>query len=291
MAELFNALQGSPTLQIVFSGLLGAVVGSFLNVVAYRLPLILDRQWRLECHDLLSPDTPSPEFPAPISLARPRSACPHCSNAIPANDNIPILSFLLLGGRCRHCRTPIPWHYPAVEMLTCLLTAYATWHFGWTIQTPAAWFMAWALIALALIDFKTMLLPDNITQPLLWAGLLSSLWQLRVPPEAAIIGAAAGYLSLWFIFHLFRLITGKEGMGYGDFKLFAALGAWLGWVALPFIILLAAAVGTIVGLALLVRNRGESQPLPFGPYLSAAGLIYLFWGPGIQHMWMRWLTN
>ena len=288
MGELVSALQQSLALQVIFSGLLGAVVGSFLNVVIHRLPAMLEHQWKQDCQSLLS-DTPPADAAPAMSLAFPGSACPHCGAPIAARDNIPILSFALLGGRCRHCKTAISWQYPVIELITALLTAYATLRFGWSPQTIAAWLLIWALVALTVIDFRTLLLPDVITLPLLWAGLLASLWRLHVPPDAAILGATAGYLSLWSVFHLFRLLTGKEGMGYGDFKLFAALGAWFGWAALPLVILLAAAAGTVVGVALLARHHGESRPLPFGPYLAVAGLIHLFWGPPLQSAWLRWL--
>lgn len=272
------------------AALLGLVVGSFLNVVILRLPLMMERTWRQDCADLsgeASPRTKAEE--APFNLAVPRSRCPHCGQPITARDNVPVLSYLLLRGRCRRCQSAISLRYPAVELLTALLTAVTLLHFGFNEQGAAAVLLTWALIALAFIDFDTQLLPDSLTLPLIWLGLLLSLLGLfAATPQDAIIGAAAGYLSLWLIYHLFRLLTGKEGMGYGDFKLFAVFGAWLGWQSLPLIILLSSLVGALIGIGLiLLRGRDRNIPIPFGPYLAIAGWIALLWGNQIIAWYMR----
>ncbi len=260
------------------AGLLGLCVGSFLNVVIHRLPRMMEREWQAQCAELRG-ETPS-TAETPLSLARPRSRCPHCGHPISALENIPLLSYLLiLRGKCRGCGQPISPRYPLVEALTGLLSAYAAWHFGPTLQAAGALLLIWALIALSFIDLDTQLLPDAITLPLLWLGLLFNLIGAYADIDSAVIGAMAGYLSLWSIFWLFKLATGKEGMGYGDFKLLAALGAWLGWNMLPVIVLLSSLVGAAAGIALIALARhGRNVPIPFGPYLAAAGIIALFWG-------------
>jgi leader peptidase (prepilin peptidase)/N-methyltransferase len=257
---------------------LGLVVGSFLNVVIHRLPKMLERQWRAECAELQG-DASAQE--ATYNLIVPRSACPACKHHIRPLENIPVVSYLLLRGKCASCSAPIGIRYPVVELLSALLTAYIGWRFGTTWTTLATMVFGWALIALAVIDLDTFFLPDSITLPLIWLGLLAQLAGLypAVGIEAAVIGAVAGYLTLWSVFWLFKLVTGKEGMGYGDFKLLAAIGAWMGWKALPLVILLSSLVGAIVGIALIVvRRQGKDVPIPFGPYLVVAGLIALFWG-------------
>jgi leader peptidase (prepilin peptidase) / N-methyltransferase len=267
---------------------IGLMVGSFLNVVVYRLPIMMEREWREQsaAFDPAATDTaPS----APFNLSTPRSACPACKAPIKPVHNIPVVSWLALRGRCAACRAPISARYPAVELLTGLLSAWTAWHFGFGATACCAVAVTWALIALTGIDIDHQLLPDSITLPLLWAGLLAAIAfgpspgaALPVAPKDAIIGAAAGYLSLWTVFHAFRLLTGKEGMGYGDFKLFAALGAWMGWKILPLIILLAAAAGACVGLLMIVgRGRDRAAPMPFGPYLAAAGWLAMLYGPGL----------
>jgi leader peptidase (prepilin peptidase)/N-methyltransferase len=294
-------LASSPGFFITLALLLGLLVGSFLNVVIYRLPLMLERQWRAQCAELAtsSHGTPGTTMqagragsaePAPepqFNLIVPRSACPACKAPIRAWHNIPVLSWLLLRGRCADCSARISIRYPLVELACGLLTAAVAWKFGYGMQAAAAILVTWFLIALTGIDFDHQLLPDSLTLPLLWAGLLASLaWSagsgahLPVSTRDAIIGAAAGYLSLWSVYHLFRLATGKEGMGYGDFKLLAALGAWLGWKMLLPIVLCSAAVGAMVGILLIVTGqRGRSVPMPFGPFLAAAGWIAMMWGP------------
>jgi leader peptidase (prepilin peptidase)/N-methyltransferase len=294
--------------------LLGLVVGSFLNVVIYRVPIMLDRAWRLQAADLLQPTdearesaaaplstaapasaaAPSPAA-APFNLISPRSACPACKTPIAAWRNVPVVSWLLLRGRCAACRAPIPIRYPIVELATGLLSAGVAWHFGPGPAAACALVVTWALLALTGIDIDHQLLPDGITLPLMWAGLLAAVLigpvpgsALPVSPGDAVLGAAAGYLSLWLVYHAFRLITGKEGMGYGDFKLYAALGAWLGWKLLPLIILLSAAAGAVVGITLiLVRGRDRNIPIPFGPYLAAAGWIAMLYGNSLLQGYLR----
>ena len=288
-------LQESPALLVGSAFLLSLLIGSFLNVVIHRLPVMLDRQWRAQAEDVLGSGTVAATAHAPASppekynLVTPRSACPKCGAAIRAHQNIPVLSWLLLGGKCANCQAPISPRYPLVELGTAVLSAAVVWHFGWHWQSLAALVFTWALVALTVIDLDHQILPDVITLPLLWLGLLLSLgWHAGLTPPApidprsAIIGAAAGYLSLWSVYWAFKLLTGKEGMGYGDFKLFAAFGAWMGWQMLPLIILLSAFTGAVVGIALIVlRGRDRNIPIPFGPYLAAAGWIALLWGPHI----------
>jgi leader peptidase (prepilin peptidase)/N-methyltransferase len=261
--------------------LLGLVIGSFLNVVIHRLPKLLERQWHAECAELQG--QPAPES-ARYNLLTPGSACPHCDHKIGALENIPILSYLWLRGKCSACGTRISVRYPLVEALSAGLTGYAALRFGFGWTALAVMCFVWAMIVLAIIDLDTFFLPDSITLPLIWAGLLTHVFQLfpHVSLAAAVIGAVAGYVCLWSVFWLFKFATGKDGMGYGDFKLLAAIGAWLGWTALPLVILLSSMVGAFVGIALIVlRRQGRDTPIPFGPYLVIAGLIALFWGPTI----------
>ncbi|MCG2578438.1 A24 family peptidase [Dechloromonas sp. XY25] len=267
------------------AGLLGLCVGSFLNVVVHRLPKMMEREWAAQCAELCGENPPDA---AALSLSKPRSRCPSCGHQITALENIPLLSYLLiLKGKCSCCGVRISPRYPIVEALTGLISAYAAWHFGPTWQTVGALLLIWALIALSGIDLDTQLLPDSITLPLLWFGLAFNLWAAYCDLPSAVIGAMAGYLALWSVFWLFKLATGKEGMGYGDFKLLAALGAWLGWQMLPAIILLSSIVGAAVGITLIVVARhGRNIPIPFGPYLAAAGVIALFWGQQITRTYL-----
>jgi leader peptidase (prepilin peptidase)/N-methyltransferase len=271
------------------AGLLGLCVGSFLNVVIHRLPKMMEQEWQAQCAELRD-ETP-PDQP-PLSLARPRSRCPHCGHGITAMENIPLISYLLiLRGKCSSCGQRISIRYPLVELLTGLLSAYTVWHFGPTVQAAGALLLIWALIALAVIDLDTQLLPDSITLPLLWLGLALNLGGSFTDLPSAVTGAMAGYLALWSVYWLFKLATGKEGMGYGDFKLLAALGAWLGWQMLPAIILLSSVVGAIIGIALIVAARhGRNVPIPFGPYLAAAGAIALFWGDALTQRYLGLLA-
>lgn len=282
-------LASSPALFVVTWLILGLVIGSFLNVVIYRLPIMLDRQWREQCAEVTGA---APEATVPATLTErfnlvvPRSSCPSCGAQITALQNVPLLSWALLRGRCASCRAPISGRYPLVEALSGILFALVAWRFGFGWPALAAVVLTAFLIALAFIDIDRQLLPDTLTLPLMWLGLLLSLFgslpgsPVPVDVRSSLIGALAGYLSLWSVYHLFRLVTGKEGMGYGDFKLFAALGAWLGWQMLFPTILIAAAVGAIVGIALIaLRRRERTAPIPFGPFLAAAGWLMLMWGP------------
>ncbi len=265
--------------------LLGLCIGSFLNVVIHRLPLMMERAWRTDSAELLGVTI---DEPAQISLSVPRSRCPSCGHAIAWHENIPLMSYLRLGGKCSACKTPISIRYPAIEVLTALLFAACGLHFG---PQPGA--LLWCgftatLVALAFIDVDTMLLPDDLTLPLLWAGIVASaLGWIPVPLTASVGGAVVGYLSLWFVFHAYRLIRGKEGMGAGDFKLLAALGAWLGWGLIPSIILLSSAVGAAVGLSLMVlRRHDRNVPIPFGPYLAGGGVAAMFFGEQLTRLWL-----
>ncbi len=273
-----------PAVAPAAAALLGLLAGSFLNVVIHRLPRMLERGWVEQCAELRGEAPP----PAPAyNLVVPRSACPACGQRIRALDNVPLLSWLALRGRCRGCGTRIPFRYPAVELIAGVLAALAIWRFGATWQGLAACVLCWSLIALTFIDADTQLLPDDITLPLLWAGLLVNLGGVFVPLSEAVIGAVAGYLSLWAVYWAFKLIRGKEGMGYGDFKLLAALGAWLGWKVLPAIVLLSSVVGALLGLALIALRRHErAAPLPYGPYLAIAGAVALFAGKPLVALYL-----
>jgi leader peptidase (prepilin peptidase)/N-methyltransferase len=263
----------------LLASLLGLFIGSFLNVVIARLPVMMERAWQAEMAE--SSGSPIAEAER-FNLVTPRSRCPHCKHPISALENIPLVSFLFLRGRCRHCHASISRRYPLVELLTALLSACAAWHFGYSLAAAGAMVFAWTMIALAFIDFDTRLLPDILTLPLLWAGIVFNLLTGRVPLEDAVIGAVAGYLFLWSVYWSFKLATGKEGMGYGDFKLLAAIGAWLGWQALPLAVVLASVVGALAGIGLVALGRHQrNTPMPFGPFLAVAGLIALFQGKAI----------
>ena len=277
----------SPPVLFTMAALVGLCLGSFLNVVVYRLPKILERRWRAECAEL---NGTAAEEPAgtPYNLVLPRSACPVCGHRITALQNIPLLSYALLGGRCAQCRARIPLRYPAVEALTAALTVFVAWHFGPTVTTLAALVLVWSLVALAFIDLDTFYLPDDITLPLVWAGLVVNLFGIFTDLPSAVIGAIVGYLSLWSVYWAYKLLTGKEGMGYGDFKLLAAIGAWLGWQQLPLVILLSSVVGAVIGIGLIVAaRRGRNVPIPFGPYLVIAALIALVWGEAIVQHYLK----
>ena len=268
-----------PTVAFVLAAVVGLCVGSFLNVVIHRLPRMLERGWRDQCAELRG-ETPTPE--PRYNLMMPRSACPACGHKITAVENIPVASWLALRGKCSACGVAISARYPLVELLGGLLAAGAIYRFGPTWQGIAACAFLWTLLALTFIDFDTQLLPDDLTLPLLWGGLLANLYGLFAPLAEAVIGAIAGYLTLWTIYWLFKIIRGKEGMGYGDFKLLAALGAWLGWKTLPLIVLGSSVVGAFIGISLVVfKGRDHNIPLAFGPYLAIAGMIALFFGPAL----------
>lgn len=286
-------LPSDPATLAVAGVVFGLLLGSFLNVVIHRLPLIMERDWQAQCAELAAQSAPTAGIapPAsnvePLSLVAPRSRCPHCGHRIGALENIPLLSYLLQKGRCKGCGKAISPRYPLVEALTGLLFGYVAWRFGPTLAAAGALLFIAAMIALTFIDFDTQLLPDDITLPLLWAGLLLNVGGTFTTLSNAVIGAAAGYLSLWLVYWLFKLATGKEGMGYGDFKLLAAIGAWFGWQMLPLVILLSSLVGALVGIALIVlAGRGRNIPIPFGPYLAAAGVIALFWGKALNQTYL-----
>lgn len=267
--------------------LIGLFVGSFLNVVIHRLPLMMEREWQAEAAALRG-EEPGPQAQR-FNLATPGSRCPHCGHPIGALENLPILSYLLQRGRCRHCSGPISVRYPLIELLCAALSGFTAWHFGFGMAGAAALLFLWALIALCFIDLDTQLLPDSITLPLLWAGLLLNLSGTFTDISSAVVGAAAGYLTLWSVFWLFKLTTGKEGMGFGDFKLLAALGAWLGLKMILPVVLAASVIGAIVGIGMKFGGRlREGRYVPFGPFLAGAGLVVMLAGPARVLRWLGW---
>lgn len=293
--ELLSLLEESSTFFLIVIGILSLLIGSFLNVLIYRLPEMLQRGWKQECTAFLELEPESNKAPVEntkvFNLSYPASHCPSCNHAVRSLDNIPIISYLLLGGRCRDCKAPISIRYPLIEALTAGLSILVAMQFGYSLQTVIGLIFTWSLISLTMIDIDTQLLPDNITLPLLWLALFASLFKLFIDPTTAIIGALAGYLSLWLVYWLFKLATGKEGMGYGDFKLLAALGALLGWQMLPLIIMLSAFVGATVGILLIaIKGHDKNKPIPFGPYLSAAGFIALIWGAPLNQYYSTLLA-
>ena len=288
MTDLFSdalaLLREEPTVFIVVSVIFGLMIGSFLNVVIYRLPKMMEREWHKGCQELQGIEAePAPRF----NLATPRSACPACGHQISAVENIPIFSYLFLRGKCKGCHTRISLRYPLIEALTGALLGLVTWKFGYSSMTVAAWAFTIALIALTFIDFDTQLLPDDITLPLLWLGLLFNLDTGFTDIHSAVVGAVGGYLILWSVYWLFKLVTGKEGMGYGDFKLLAAIGAWFGWQLLPAVILLSSLAGSIIGIGLIIlAKRGRNVPMPFGPYLALGGIAALFFGTQLSALYL-----
>ncbi len=279
-------LQTIPSLFITFVTFGGLLVGSFLNVVIYRLPVIMEREWRAQCDELNGNDSKQEE---PFTLSIPRSRCPHCGHEITALENVPVISYLLLGGKCKQCKAAISKRYPLIEALTGLLSGIVAWQFGFDWACVGGLLLTWSLIALTFIDVDHQLLPDSITLPLLWLGVLFNLFAVYTDLQSSVIGAIAGYMTLWLVFHSFKLVTGKEGMGYGDFKLLAALGAWLGWSFLPSIVLLSSLVGAVIGITLVVfRQHQRDIPIPFGPYLATAGWIALVWGEAINTAYLNW---
>ncbi len=284
MLILIDSLQNSPAYFVALVFVIGLMLGSFLNVVIYRLPKMMEREWHQHYAELRGEKIAAePVF----NLAMPRSACPQCQHKISALENIPLISYLFLWGRCVECKAPIPFRYPFVELLTGVLSGFVAWHYGFQITTFAVLIFLWAMIALTFIDIDTQLLPDSITQPLLWFGLLYNLHGGMTDTQSAVIGAMVGYLILWSVYWSFKLLTGKEGMGYGDFKLLAAIGAWLGWQLLPVVVLFASVVGAAVGVTLiLVKKYGKNAEIPFGPYLAGGGLLAMFWGNQINHAYL-----
>jgi leader peptidase (prepilin peptidase)/N-methyltransferase len=287
--EMLQTLESTPALFYTSVVVLGLVIGSFLNVVIHRLPVILKNSWSRQCRELLEPDHEEDDTANhPFNLLRPASHCPSCGHRIRAIENIPVVSYIFLKGRCAACHTRIPPRYPIIELATAILSVFTALHFGYTQQTAAALAFTWMIIPLCVIDYDEQLLPDCITLPLLWAGLALSLADIFIDSQASIIGAMSGYLCLWLVYHLFKLATGKEGMGYGDFKLLAAIGAWVGWQALPIVILFSSVVGAITGILLIaVKGRQRSQPIPFGPFLASAGWITLLWGQDILDLYLH----
>lgn len=276
---LIEALRANPALLIGCTGVIGLVIGSFLNVVGIRLPRMMEAEWKSEARLILEPDAEPQEQPR-FDLIFPPSTCPHCGARIRPWHNLPLLGWLWLRGRCADCRAPISPQYPLVELAAGAMAAVCAWRFGWGWQLAAALVLSWSLLVLTVIDLHEQLLPDSITLPLLWLGLsLSCFGVFPTTPRASIAGAVFGYLSLWSVYHLYRMVTGKHGMGHGDFKLLAALGAWFGGLALPMIILLSSVVGSVVGISLIIfRGRDRNVPISFGPYLAGAGWLTLIWG-------------
>jgi leader peptidase (prepilin peptidase) / N-methyltransferase len=284
---LLYLIQSNALAFILLAAVFGLIIGSFLNVVIHRTPIVLMRRWQQDCQELTG-QAASAATHGKFNLVTPRSRCPHCGHSITTLENIPVVSYLWLRGKCSACRKPIGFRYPFVEILSATLAAVTAWHFGFTAAGVAAIILTWLLIALAFIDIDHQLLPDIMVLPFLWAGLLLNLFNVFTTLSHAVIGAVAGYLSLWLVFHLFKLITGKEGMGYGDFKLFALFGAWLGWQNLPLIILLSSFMGALIGISLIVfQGRDRARPLPFGPYLAAAGWVAMLWGDEIMRQYLQ----
>ncbi len=285
---IFNYLQASPLALIIFFSVIGLIIGSFLNVVILRLPRMMELDWRRQCRELLELEAEAADTSS-LTLASPASTCPQCGHGIRWYENIPVLSYLVLRGRCSACENPIPIRYPLVELAAGIVAGICAWQFGYGVEVIFAVILSWALLTLSVIDLDTQYLPDDITLPLLWLGLAVNLFGVFTTLPAAVLGAICGYGILWLIFQAFRLLTGKEGMGYGDFKLLGMLGAWLGWEALPLIIVLSSLVGAIVGVGLILfRGHDRRMPIPFGPYLAAAGWITLIWGSTITRAYLDW---
>jgi len=288
--QQLSMLSNTPALFSALAGVIGLLVGSFLNVVIYRLPIMMQRGWRKECTEYLQLDPEAAQEAVteePFNLVFPLSRCPGCNTPIKPYQNIPVISYLFLKGKCATCGCHISMRYPVIEALTAIASIIIGWHFGYTPQAAFALLLTWALIALIFIDIDHQLLPDSITLPMLWLGMCLSLFNVFTDAHASIIGAAAGYMALWAVFHLFKLATGKEGMGYGDFKLLALFGAWLGWQCLPIIILLSSLVGAVIGLGMIVFVKHDHNvPIPFGPYLAIAGWIALLWGNDLNQLYL-----
>ena len=284
LINISNTLQQNASIFMMLSVIFGLLVGSFLNVVIHRLPKIMANEWHLNCLELQGKAAP---YTDTYTLATPRSSCPICEHKISALENIPLISYIVLKGKCSHCKSAISLRYPIVEALTGIFIGLVSWKFGYSSTTLFAWIFVFALIALTFIDFDTQLLPDDITLPLLWLGLLFNLSNGFTDIKSAVVGAAAGYLTLWMTYWLFKLIRGKEGMGYGDFKLLAAIGAWFGWQILPAVILISSTSAAIIGISLIIfKKRGREVPMPFGPFLAIAGIVALFSGQQLTRYYL-----
>jgi leader peptidase (prepilin peptidase)/N-methyltransferase len=284
LTPITTTFNNDPVVFITFSVVLGLMIGSFLNVVIYRLPKIMEREWHNNCLELQGKEVPAQDK---LSLSFPRSACPKCNHQISALENIPVISYLFLGAKCKGCKTKISIRYPLVEALTGILLGLVAYKFGYSTTTIFAWIFTLALITLTFIDFDTQLLPDDITLPLLWLGLLFNLNGGFTNLKSAVIGAAVGYLILWSVYWLFKLVTGKEGMGYGDFKLLAAIGAWFGWQLIPAVILLSSVLGAVIGIGLiLLRGKTGNTAIPFGPFLALGGIAALFFGQQLASFYL-----
>ena len=285
--ELIALLKENSTFFLTVVGLFSLLVGSFLNAAIYRIPIMLQKGWREECQELFGGEDAeiNSESSKKFNLFVPRSQCPTCGHMITAIENIPVLSYLFLRGKCSSCKTKISIQYPIIEILTALISVFVAYKVGFGWQTLAALIFTWTLITLSLIDAKTMLLPDNLTIPLMWLGIAVNYQHLFVDLQSSVLGAMIGYMSLWSLFHVFRLLTGKEGMGYGDFKILAAIGAWGGWQILPFTVFASSLIGAVVGISMMVmQGKKESQPIPFGPWLALAGFIGFIWREEILQM-------
>ncbi len=282
-------LEGNMAVLLAATAVFGLIIGSFLNVVIHRLPIMIEREWRSHCAEILNNDLGEENTADRFDLIVPRSRCPQCGHGISVLENIPIISYLMLRGKCAACGTPISIRYPLVEALTAVLSVVVAWHFGLGWQMAGALLLTWALVALSFIDFHDQLLPDSITLPVLWIGIGLSLFGLYTDTTSSVLGAMVGYLALWSVFHLFKLLTRKEGMGYGDFKLLAMLGAWMGWKMLPLVVILSSLLGAVIGVGLiLIRKQDRSVPIPFGPYLALAGWVGFLWGEDLIDLYWRW---
>lgn len=292
--ELIAALRENPTFFLIVVGLFSLLIGSFLNAAIYRIPIILENSWKEECEELFNPkdNDESSEEKEKFNLFLPRSQCPNCDHMITAWENIPVISYLFLGGKCSSCKTSISIQYPLLEIFTALVSVFVAWKIGFGWQTLAALVFTWMLITLSMIDAKTMLLPDNLTLPLMWFGIAANYNGMFIDLQSSVLGAIIGYLSLWSLFHVFRLITGKEGMGYGDFKILAAIGAWGGWQILPFTIFAASTLGAVIGILMILaqgkEGNKENQQIPFGPWLAFAGFIGFLWRSEITTFFMHY---
>lgn len=291
-SDVISLFELSPTFFYLTVALISLAIGSFLNVVIYRFPKMLEQGWYTECREFLDDEVkniPAKNF-THLTLSSPSSSCPNCGHKIKFYENIPLISWLVLRGKCSSCKTAISARYPSVELATALLSITVAFHFGVTVETFWVLILTWSLITLTLIDFDHMILPDQIVLPMMWLGLLINLNDTFTTSHNALIGAAVGYMSLFSVFWLFKIITGKEGMGHGDFKLFALFGAWFGWQLLPLMILMASLVGAIVGIALMLfKNHKREQAIPFGPYLAVAGWVCLLWGEGIWQWYLQYV--